>query len=59
VLRLTAFVDDSSLVWGISVTDSWTFITAAIIIIAAGLTACFVPAKKATRLDPLNAIRSE
>lgn len=49
----------SSLVWGISVTDSWTFITAAVIISAAGLAACFVPAKKATRLDPLNAMRSE
>jgi predicted permease len=46
-------------IWGISTTDSWTFCAAAAIIIIAGLAACFLPAEKATQVDPLNAIRCE
>jgi putative ABC transport system permease protein len=49
----------SSLVWGISVTDSWTFAAAAVVISIAGLGACLVPARRATQVDPLSAIRSE
>jgi len=49
----------ASQLWGVSVTDAWTFCAAALIIVAAGLAACFWPAEKATKVDPINAIRCE
>jgi putative ABC transport system permease protein len=49
----------SSVLYGISATDPVTFISVAVIMIAVALIACFFPARKATKVDPLTAMRYE
>ena len=49
----------ASEVSGISVTDPWTFAGVSIAIATAGLLACFLPARRAARIDPLVALRYE
>jgi ABC-type lipoprotein release transport system permease subunit len=39
--------------------DPATFITIAAILIAAGIVACLVPGTRATRIDPLVALRHD
>jgi len=48
-----------SLLVQIEPTDPVTFITAAGLLIAVTLSACLIPAARATRLDPLTALRNE
>ena len=54
---LTRFI--ASQLSGVKVTDPWTFVTVAVIILAVGLAACFFPARRATQVDPLIALRHE
>ena len=54
---LTRFL--SSLLFGISSTDFTTFAGVALGLVIVGLFACYVPARRATRVDPVNALRSE
>jgi MacB-like periplasmic core domain/FtsX-like permease family len=54
---LTRFL--ASQIWGVSVTDPWTFGGVAAMVVAVGLAACFLPARRATRVDPLVALRYE
>ncbi len=49
----------ASLVFGVSVTDPLTLATAATLLVTVGLLACFVPARSATRLDSMTALRTE
>lgn len=48
-----------SQLWGIQPTDPATFSGVSILLIAVALIACFVPARRAIRVDPTDALRTE
>ena len=52
---LTRFL--ASQIWGVSVTDPWTFAAVVTLIALVGLTACYIPARRAARVDPMIALR--
>jgi putative ABC transport system permease protein len=54
---LTRFLEHQ--IWGVSATDPWTFGAVVVVIIAVGAAACLSPARRATRVDPMIALRYE
>jgi predicted permease len=48
-----------SLLYGVNASDPVTFAAAATLLVLVGMLACYIPAKRATRMDPLVALRHE
>ena len=47
------------ILYGVQPRDPMIFTGVAVVLVSTGLMACFIPATRATRIDPLVALRSE
>jgi putative ABC transport system permease protein len=45
--------------WGVSAYDPWTLVSVPLVLLLTGLVACWLPARRAARVDPLVALRYE
>ncbi|HXV63167.1 MAG TPA: FtsX-like permease family protein, partial [Vicinamibacteria bacterium] len=48
-----------SFLFGVTTTDPMTFIVVPLVLLAVALVACFVPAMRAMRIEPVSALRHE
>jgi putative ABC transport system permease protein len=49
----------TSLLFGVAATDPLTFAGVALLLVNVALAACFIPARRAARIDPLIALRQD
>jgi predicted permease len=58
-LALTQVMASSSMLYGVRAYDPWTLIAVTALLVTVALVACYIPARRAMRINPMQALRAE
>jgi ABC-type antimicrobial peptide transport system permease subunit len=58
-LALTQVMASSSMLYGVRAYDPWTLIAVTTLLVTVALAACYIPARRAMHIDPIQAFRTE